>query len=85
MTIKRYDESNNSQEIAAANLQVNKLLNYHIKSSLDAKPFDFIKEHFFNERVEKLLSKVQLYEFTDKKLIMSLIRGNKEVLNLLNK
>ncbi len=85
MTVGRYDESNNSQEIAAANLQVNKLLNYHIKSSLDAKPFDFIKEHFFNERVEKLLSKVQLYEFTDKKLIMSLIRGNKKVLNLLNK
>lgn len=85
MATKQYSESN--VQALAANNQLNNMLNYHIKSSLKTtpKPFDYIKEHFFNERVEKLLSKVQLYEFTDKKIILNLIRESKEITNLLRK
>lgn len=81
MVSKQYNESNT--QTITADVQVNNMLNYHIKSSLKTRPFDFIKEHFFNERVEKLLSKVQLYEFTDKKIILNLIRENKNITNML--
>lgn len=85
MATKQYKESN--LKVLATNNQLNNMLNYHIKSSLKTMPktFDYIKEHFFNEYVEKLLSKVQLYEFTDKKIILNLIRENKEITNLLRK
>ncbi len=83
MVTKEYNGSNT--QTMTADIQVNNMINYHIKSSLKTRPFDFIKEHFFNERVEKLLSKVQLYEFTDKKIILNLIRENKNITNILRK
>ena len=83
MATKQYNNSN--VQALVANNQLNNMIDYHIKSSLKIKPkpFDYIKKHFFNERVEKLLSKVQLYEFTDKKIILNLIRGNDKISNLL--
>ncbi len=83
MATKQYNNSN--VQALVANNQLNNMIDYHIKSSLkiEPKPFDYIKKHFFNERVEKLLSKVQLYEFTDKKIILNLIRGNDKISNLL--
>ncbi len=83
MATKQYNNSN--VQALVANNQLNNMIDYHIKSSLkiESKPFDYIKKHFFNERVEKLLSKVQLYEFTDKKIILNLIRGNDKISNLL--
>ncbi len=85
MATKQFDEGN-FQSIAVNN-QLNNMVNYHVKSSMKTIPaaFDYIKEHFFNERVEKLLSKVQLYEFTDKKIILNLIRENNQIIKLLRK
>lgn len=85
MTTEKYNQ--NHMQALASNSQLNNMVNYHVKSSYKTTPtaFDYIKEHFFNERVEKLLSKVQLYEFTDKKIILNLIRENKEITNLLRK
>lgn len=85
MATKQYNKSN--VQALAVNNQLNNMLNYHIKTTIKTTPtpFDYIKEHFFNERVEKLLSKVQLYEFTDKKIILNLIRENYEITNLLRK
>ena len=85
MATKQFDEGN-FQSIAVNN-QLNNMVNYHVKSSMKTIPaaFDYIKEHFFNERVEKLISKVQLYEFTDKKIILNLIRENNQIIKLLRK
>lgn len=83
MVTKQYSESN-IQSLAASN-KLDNMLNYRVKSKLKTTPFDYIKEHFFNERIEKLLSKVQLYEFTDKKIILNLIRENKNITKILKK
>lgn len=40
---------------------------------------------FFNKHLEKLLSQIQLYEFTDKKVVEKLIEANPEIEKLLAK
>ena len=55
------------------------------KNRSTATPIEKSFNGFFNKSLEKLLAQIQLYEYTDKKIIEKFIEKNPQIANILNK